>query len=87
MCWCTPEKRTPICDACPPEKKAGWPQYRPEQIGGFLEIVDYVVSEYENGWYVERPSPENISRLVHVQGPFPTEHDAEQWIKGPKEQS
>jgi hypothetical protein len=27
MCWCDPQKRTPICDNCPPEKKADWPQY------------------------------------------------------------
>jgi hypothetical protein len=28
MCWCDPQKRTPICDTCPPEKKAEWPQYQ-----------------------------------------------------------
>lgn len=27
MCWCDPQKRTPICDDCPPERKAEWTRY------------------------------------------------------------
>ncbi len=43
--------------------------------------IDYTVGEYEDGWWVELPSPRNINKLVPVEGPFTTEMDAERWIK------
>jgi hypothetical protein len=40
MCWCDPQKRTPICDTCPPEKKAEWPQYQkpPQTLEEFMKV-------------------------------------------------
>jgi hypothetical protein len=44
MCWCDPQKRTPICDTCPPDKKAEWPQYQHVLRDEFL---DYLLAKAE----------------------------------------
>lgn len=41
------------------------------------EPSDYIASEYDDGWFIERSDPDNIIMLVVVGGPFSTERDAE----------
>jgi hypothetical protein len=36
----------------------------------------WVISEYEDGWLIEAPDPQDINQLVSVRGPFRTEQEA-----------
>jgi hypothetical protein len=41
---------------------------------------EYTVSEYESGWYVEKPDPGaplEDCKFIHVSGPFNCEADAQ----------
>lgn len=41
---------------------------------------EWIVGEYEDGWFVERPDPDDIDCLITVAGPFASEGAAEEWI-------
>lgn len=54
MCWCDPSKRTPICDTCPPEKKAGWPQYQAGDVDRLRNILIQVETLVDKSKHVQR---------------------------------